>query len=146
MRHDLTAGKQGFGLGLSFASAVAEWHGAHLELSDNEPGLRATLRFPGRPGLHHPSLCAQVPNENGVLREKVRQKQMRCRTPSQAAGIYSALSGLHSCLIKWRASEYLFACMLHKAASRCISGPVSRLRLRPGFLEPGFRKYLFLSG
>jgi signal transduction histidine kinase len=52
VRLDSTAGKQGFGLGLSFVAAVAEWHGAHLELSDNEPGLRATLRFPGGPGLH----------------------------------------------------------------------------------------------
>ena len=52
VRLDSTAGKQGFGLGLSFVAAVAEWHGARLELSDNKPGLRATLRFPGGPGLH----------------------------------------------------------------------------------------------
>lgn len=45
VRLDSAAGKQGFGLGLSFAAAVAEWHGARLELSDNQPGLRATLRF-----------------------------------------------------------------------------------------------------
>ena len=51
VRLDSTAGRKGFGLGLSFVAAVAEWHGAHLELSDNEPGLRATLRFPG-PGIH----------------------------------------------------------------------------------------------
>ena len=55
VRLDSTAGKQGFGLGLSFVAAVAEWHGTRLELSDNEPGLRATLRFPGGSGLHeHP--------------------------------------------------------------------------------------------
>ncbi len=46
VRLDSTAGKQGFGLGLSFAAAVAEWHGANLELKDNMPGLRATLHFP----------------------------------------------------------------------------------------------------
>ena len=46
VRLESAAGKQGFGLGLNFAAAVAEWHGARLELSDNKPGLRATLRFP----------------------------------------------------------------------------------------------------
>ena len=51
VRLDSTAGKQGFGLGLSFAAAVAEWHGARLELSDNQPGLRATLRFRGSSDL-----------------------------------------------------------------------------------------------
>jgi signal transduction histidine kinase len=51
VRLDSAAGKQGFGLGLSFAAAVAEWHGAHLELADNLPGLRVSLRFPA---THHP--------------------------------------------------------------------------------------------
>jgi signal transduction histidine kinase len=46
VRLDQTSAKQGFGLGLSFAAAVAEWHGALLELEDNEPGLKVTLRFP----------------------------------------------------------------------------------------------------
>ena len=46
VRLDSTASKQGFGLGLSFAAAVAEWHAARLELQDNMPGLRATLHFP----------------------------------------------------------------------------------------------------
>ncbi|MGO8952894.1 MAG: ATP-binding protein [Rhodomicrobium sp.] len=46
VRLDSETGKQGFGLGLSFAAAVAEWHGARLELTDNLPGLRATLLFP----------------------------------------------------------------------------------------------------
>jgi signal transduction histidine kinase len=46
VRLDATAGKEGFGLGLSFVSAVAEWHGARLELTDNMPGLRAALFFP----------------------------------------------------------------------------------------------------
>jgi len=81
VRLESTAGKQGFGLGLSFVAAVAEWHGTRLELSNNEPGLRATLRFPGGPACMN-TLSAQVPNENGVSREKVRQKQMRCRRPS----------------------------------------------------------------
>jgi signal transduction histidine kinase len=46
VRLEAAAGKEGFGLGLSFVSAVAEWHGAELELTDNKPGLRAALIFP----------------------------------------------------------------------------------------------------
>jgi signal transduction histidine kinase len=46
VRLEEAAGKEGFGLGLSFVAAVAEWHGARLELADNGPGLRATLYFP----------------------------------------------------------------------------------------------------
>ena len=36
----------GTGLGLSLVAAVARMHDAKLELSDNTPGLRATLIFP----------------------------------------------------------------------------------------------------
>lgn len=36
----------GSGLGLSLVKAVADLHGAALELGDNEPGLKVTLRFP----------------------------------------------------------------------------------------------------
>jgi signal transduction histidine kinase len=46
VRLEEAAGKEGFGLGLSFVAAVAEWHGARLELADNGPGLRASLYFP----------------------------------------------------------------------------------------------------
>jgi signal transduction histidine kinase len=35
----------GSGLGLSLVKAIAELHGAALELGDNEPGLKVTLRF-----------------------------------------------------------------------------------------------------
>ncbi len=49
VRLNSAAQKQGFGLGLSLVAAVAEWHDARLDLSDNKPGLRATLRFPVRP-------------------------------------------------------------------------------------------------
>lgn len=55
VRLDTTADKPGFGLGLSFAAAVAEWHGARLELSSNEPGLQATLFFPAQNrAIHDP--------------------------------------------------------------------------------------------
>ncbi|MND09633.1 putative sensor-like histidine kinase YedV [compost metagenome] len=37
----------GSGLGLSLVAAVAELHGIRLELSDNRPGLRVKLAFPG---------------------------------------------------------------------------------------------------
>ena len=36
----------GSGLGLSLVAAIAELHQAQIELSDNEPGLKITLRFP----------------------------------------------------------------------------------------------------
>ncbi len=36
----------GSGLGLALVKAVAELHGASVELSDNNPGLRVTVRFP----------------------------------------------------------------------------------------------------
>ncbi|MBI2508618.1 MAG: sensor histidine kinase [Betaproteobacteria bacterium] len=35
----------GSGLGLALVKAVAELHGASVELSDNHPGLRVTVRF-----------------------------------------------------------------------------------------------------
>jgi len=36
----------GSGLGLSLVAAIADLHGVALDLSDNNPGLRATLRLP----------------------------------------------------------------------------------------------------
>ena len=36
----------GNGLGLSLVKAVAELHGAHIELGDNAPGLRVSISFP----------------------------------------------------------------------------------------------------
>ena len=36
----------GSGLGLALVKAIADLHGASIELSDNEPGLRVTVRFP----------------------------------------------------------------------------------------------------
>jgi signal transduction histidine kinase len=39
-------GIPGSGLGLSLVSAIAHYHGGQLLLSDNAPGLRATLRLP----------------------------------------------------------------------------------------------------
>lgn len=45
----------GSGLGLALVKAVAELHGATVDLSDNHPGLRVTVRFPaagnGRSGI-----------------------------------------------------------------------------------------------
>lgn len=45
VRLDASRHKPGSGLGLSLVAAVAEWHGAHLSLNDNKPGLRAALLF-----------------------------------------------------------------------------------------------------
>jgi signal transduction histidine kinase len=44
-RLDASRGRSGAGLGLSLVAAVARLHDARLELDDNAPGLRATLRF-----------------------------------------------------------------------------------------------------
>jgi signal transduction histidine kinase len=40
----------GSGLGLSLVKAIADLHGAALELSDNTPGLRVVLKFPATGG------------------------------------------------------------------------------------------------
>lgn len=37
---------EGTGLGLSLGAAIAALHGARIQLSDNNPGVRATLEFP----------------------------------------------------------------------------------------------------
>ena len=37
----------GSGLGLSLVAAVAHFHGAAIAMTDNDPGLRVELRFPG---------------------------------------------------------------------------------------------------
>jgi signal transduction histidine kinase len=42
-RGDASRGTPGVGLGLSLVEGVARLHGGALELSDNRPGLRATL-------------------------------------------------------------------------------------------------------
>lgn len=42
-RGDASRGTPGVGLGLSLVAAVAKLHGGMLELTDNHPGLRATL-------------------------------------------------------------------------------------------------------
>jgi signal transduction histidine kinase len=42
-RGDASRGTPGVGLGLSLVAAVARLHGGRLELSDNQPGLRASL-------------------------------------------------------------------------------------------------------
>jgi Osmosensitive K+ channel histidine kinase len=38
--------QSGSGLGLALVAAVAELHGAELELLDNNPGLRVVIRLP----------------------------------------------------------------------------------------------------
>ena len=50
VRLEASRNSPGTGLGLSLVAAVAHFHGAQLLLEDNEPGLRATLRFP-RPAV-----------------------------------------------------------------------------------------------
>jgi len=42
----------GHGLGIPFAVAIAELHGAYIEIVDNNPGLRVIINFPNDPFTH----------------------------------------------------------------------------------------------
>jgi signal transduction histidine kinase len=48
VRLEASRNSPGTGLGLSLVAAVAQLHDAVFSLSDNGPGLRATLLFPAR--------------------------------------------------------------------------------------------------
>ncbi len=48
VRLEASRTQPGSGLGLSLAAAVATLHGGELRLGDGQPGLRATLAFPGQ--------------------------------------------------------------------------------------------------
>src|SRR5262249_32206919 len=63
VRLEEAAGKEGFGLGLSFVAAVAEWHGARLELADNGPGLRVALYFPAARTRGDAAVSASAPSD-----------------------------------------------------------------------------------
>jgi signal transduction histidine kinase len=47
VRLEASRNSPGTGLGLSLVAAVARMHDARLDLADNNPGLKATLLFPG---------------------------------------------------------------------------------------------------
>ena len=53
VRLEASRSMPGSGLGLSLAAAVAQLHGGHLSLSDNEPGLKVTLAIPASAGATH---------------------------------------------------------------------------------------------
>jgi signal transduction histidine kinase len=46
----------GNGLGLALVKAVADLHGASVELSDHRPGLRVSVRFTGAAEGESPAL------------------------------------------------------------------------------------------
>ena len=50
VRLDPSRSGPGTGLGLALVASVARMHGATIELGDNQPGLRAELRFPAGRG------------------------------------------------------------------------------------------------
>jgi signal transduction histidine kinase len=49
VRLEMSRSKPGAGLGLSLVAAIAHLHGGELQLTDNAPGLRATLALPHTP-------------------------------------------------------------------------------------------------
>jgi signal transduction histidine kinase len=61
-------GVPGSGLGLSLVNAIARHHGGNLVLSDNDPGLRATLQLPrnSTPGLAPVPVVAFQPGTTKV--------------------------------------------------------------------------------
>jgi signal transduction histidine kinase len=78
-RLDVSRTTTGSGLGLSLVEAIAELHGSSVELSDNQPGLRVTLRFPvleSRPE-EHGSGCGRAVHR--------RQCQRRAFEPRSAS-------------------------------------------------------------
>lgn len=72
VRLDESRGRPGAGLGLSLVAAVARMHGAALDLADNEPGLRATIRFHGgdgaEPAVGGACLPARRPHRQRAVR------------------------------------------------------------------------------
>ncbi len=68
VRLEASRNSPGTGLGLSLVAAVAHFHDAQLLLEDNEPGLRAILRFP-RPVLRltpPAAKPAQIPSRSAA--------------------------------------------------------------------------------
>lgn len=55
-RLEASRDKPGYGLGIPFAVAIAELHGARIELSDNKPGLKVFIHFPNIPDTKRPRL------------------------------------------------------------------------------------------
>ena len=62
-RLDHSRNSPGNGLGLSLVAAVAQLHGALIDMADNEPGLRLQLRFPpAKP----PSIAMSLREPEGI--------------------------------------------------------------------------------
>jgi signal transduction histidine kinase len=59
VRLESSRNSPGTGLGLSLVAAVARMHDAELLLDDNQPGLRAVLRFKGVESALRPAKTAQ---------------------------------------------------------------------------------------
>jgi len=69
VRLEASRSRPGSGLGLSLASAVATLHGGELELSDNHPGLRATLVLPRAPdAAAPPKAVAEAPRQSQLAK------------------------------------------------------------------------------
>jgi signal transduction histidine kinase len=94
-RGDASRGTPGVGLGLSLVAAVAELHGGSLQLSDNCPGLRATLLLFPMPHVSAPDQLPAPKNPSGLrpsLFERTRfaatisiRRVNQCRSKSASA-------------------------------------------------------------
>ena len=69
VRLEASRNSPGTGLGLSLVAAVAHFHDAQLLLEDNEPGLRAVLRFPRRRPLMRPADCRSKTRLSPIFRK-----------------------------------------------------------------------------
>lgn len=63
----------GSGLGLSLVAAVANLHGARIEMTDNAPGLRIELHFPAPEGAAQPQASLAAAQPHGVLRVSITE-------------------------------------------------------------------------
>ena len=73
-RFDRTRAEPGHGLGIPFAVAIAELHGAYVDISDNKPGLRVVIHFPNDP-FSQPQLGLRLRSGLNIVLTPQTQRQ-----------------------------------------------------------------------